>query len=251
MNYQSKVEKKIEEIVRVKLESETLRKREQELEARNLENRLSVEELREQELGELIREQERDMLEFHGAYIFEETSQDLENGFKTNSNGKMNLRQMRKERSLTQEQLAEGSSKYMSNGKLIFQPIISNIENSFISLSSEEANAIAGYFEVDVEDLFKGYFHCGKHELTRRCCPETQCDEDLRIDLGKVLGTLTSKQTEVIKMRYGIGSKKSTLEEIGKKYGLPRQRIKQIQEEALKRLRHNSRSRRLRPYLED
>lgn len=251
MNHQSRTEQKIEEIVRVKLESEALRKREQELEARNLETRLSVEELREQEFEERIEEQEANVLEFNRGYFLQDvTLLDICKP-ETNSNGKMNLRQMRLQRRLTQEQLAEGSSKYMSNGKLIFQPVISNIENSFISLSSEEANAIAGYFEVNVEDLFKGYFHCGKHELTRRCCPETQCDEDLRIDLGKVLETLTPRQTEVIRMRYGIGDEELTLDEISEKYDLTRERIRQIEEKALKRLKHNSRSKHLRPYLED
>ena len=59
------------------------------------------------------------------------------------------------------------------------------------------------------------------------------------------------REAEIIRLYYGIGREESlTLDEIGEQYGLTRERIRQIKEKALRRLRHISRSRRLRPYLE-
>ena len=68
-------------------------------------------------------------------------------------------------------------------------------------------------------------------------------------EVNAVLKTLTEKQANVIRLRFGFdGSKGKTLEEIGQEYGLSRERIRQIEEKALRRLRHSSRSRRLRDY---
>ena len=66
----------------------------------------------------------------------------------------------------------------------------------------------------------------------------------------QVLGTLTSREKEVIKMRFGLGDgSEHTLEEVGKKFNVTRERIRQIEAKALRKLRHPSRSKRLKPFL--
>ena len=74
----------------------------------------------------------------------------------------------------------------------------------------------------------------------------------LKSDVGQVLGTLPVREAEVIRLYFGVGSDRShTLEEIGVRFGLTRERIRQIKERALQRLRHASRSAKLSPYLRD
>jgi RNA polymerase primary sigma factor len=63
----------------------------------------------------------------------------------------------------------------------------------------------------------------------------------------KVLGTLTPREARILRLRFGLKDGHSyTLEEIGDKFGLTRERIRQIEKKALRRLRHPARSRRLR-----
>jgi len=65
-----------------------------------------------------------------------------------------------------------------------------------------------------------------------------------------VLTTLSKREAEVIQLYFGIGREHPlTLEEIGKRFGLTRERVRQIKEKAIRRLRHASRSRNLRGYL--
>jgi len=74
----------------------------------------------------------------------------------------------------------------------------------------------------------------------------------LRQEIEAALDTLDKREADIIRMYYGIGREQSmTLDEIGEKYGLTRERIRQIKEKALRRLRHASRSKKLRPYLEE
>jgi len=65
-----------------------------------------------------------------------------------------------------------------------------------------------------------------------------------------VLKTLTPREAEVIKMRFGLGDgSEHTLEEVGKKFNVTRERIRQIEAKALRKLRHPSRSKKLKPFL--
>jgi len=67
----------------------------------------------------------------------------------------------------------------------------------------------------------------------------------------KVLATLTPREEKVLRMRFGIGEKADrTLEEVGVDFEVTRERVRQIEAKALRKLRHPSRSRRLRPFLE-
>jgi RNA polymerase primary sigma factor len=66
-----------------------------------------------------------------------------------------------------------------------------------------------------------------------------------------ILGTLTQREAKVLRMRFGIGMNTDhTLEEVGKQFDVTRERIRQIEAKALRKLRHPSRSEHLRSFLE-
>ncbi|MBP2682427.1 MAG: polymerase sigma factor RpoD [Deltaproteobacteria bacterium] len=74
---------------------------------------------------------------------------------------------------------------------------------------------------------------------------------DLAEQVDKVLGSLTPREERVLRMRFGIGEKSDhTLEEVGQDFEVTRERIRQIEAKALRKLRHPSRSKRLRTFLE-
>ena len=73
----------------------------------------------------------------------------------------------------------------------------------------------------------------------------------LREQLEEVMETLTEREQKVIRLRYGLGDgRPRTLEEVGKEFHVTRERIRQIEAKALRKLRHPSRSRVLKDYLE-
>jgi RNA polymerase primary sigma factor len=79
---------------------------------------------------------------------------------------------------------------------------------------------------------------------------EPLIDDSLKREIDKALATLTPREAEVISLYFGINREQSlTLEEIGERFGLTRERVRQIKEKAIMRLRHNSRSRPLKSYL--
>ncbi len=73
--------------------------------------------------------------------------------------------------------------------------------------------------------------------------------ESLRVEVKQVLTTLSQRESEVIKLYFGLDGQCLTLEEIGEKFNLTRERVRQIKEKAIRRLRHASRSKTLRAYL--
>ncbi|HOT95599.1 MAG TPA: RNA polymerase sigma factor RpoD/SigA [bacterium] len=81
--------------------------------------------------------------------------------------------------------------------------------------------------------------------------PDSQLQaESLRIEIERALASLDSREAEVIRLYFGLGMEHPlTLEEIGQRFVLTRERVRQIKEKALRRLRHNSRSNLLRKYL--
>jgi RNA polymerase primary sigma factor len=73
----------------------------------------------------------------------------------------------------------------------------------------------------------------------------------LQLEIEKVLNTLTQREAEIISLRYGIGvGYPSTLEEVGKRFGVTRERVRQIEAKAIRKLKHPSRSKSLREYLD-
>ncbi len=74
--------------------------------------------------------------------------------------------------------------------------------------------------------------------------------ESLRVEVQQVLNTLSEREAEVIRLYFGLDDQQAlTLEEIGEKFNLTRERVRQIKEKAIRRLRHASRSKTLRTYL--
>lgn len=75
-------------------------------------------------------------------------------------------------------------------------------------------------------------------------------NESLQREIERSLSTLTDRERDVVKLFFGIGINHGlTLEEIGAKFDLTRERVRQIKEKAIRRLRHNSRSKLLKTYL--
>ena len=73
--------------------------------------------------------------------------------------------------------------------------------------------------------------------------------ESLRTEIGRVLDVLNDREQKVIKAFFGIGMQEMTLEEIGDKYNLTRERVRQIKEKAIRRLRYKTKSKTLKTYL--
>ncbi len=74
--------------------------------------------------------------------------------------------------------------------------------------------------------------------------------ESLKSEIERALSSLTEREAEVIKLYFGLNKEHSlTLEEIGERFNLTRERVRQIKEKAIRRLRHASRSKNLRAYL--
>ena len=73
--------------------------------------------------------------------------------------------------------------------------------------------------------------------------------ESLAKEIERALATLTERESDIIRMFFGIGCQEMTLEEIGERFGLTRERVRQIKEKAIRRLRHTSRSKLLKTYL--
>lgn len=73
--------------------------------------------------------------------------------------------------------------------------------------------------------------------------------ESLREEINRALQTLNERERNIIEAFFGINQQEMTLEEIGDKYGLTRERVRQIKEKAIRRLRHNTKNKLLKSYL--
>ena len=81
--------------------------------------------------------------------------------------------------------------------------------------------------------------------------PDTSLlSESLRKEIERALGTLSNREADVLRLYFGLhGGPAQTLEEIGEKFTLTRERVRQIKEKAIRRLKHSSRSKLLKAYL--
>jgi RNA polymerase primary sigma factor len=80
---------------------------------------------------------------------------------------------------------------------------------------------------------------------------EATSKQMLRENIEEVLGALSDREARVLRMRFGLqGNKTMTLEEVGKKFGVTRERIRQIEAKALRKLKHPSRRKKLQDFLE-
>ena len=86
----------------------------------------------------------------------------------------------------------------------------------------------------------------------RELSPIVQASKQLLKDhLDEVLSTLSDREARVLKLRFGLeGNKQMTLEEVGRVFGVTRERIRQIEAKALRKLKHPSRRKKLQDYLD-
>ena len=98
------------------------------------------------------------------------------------------------------------------------------------------------------EDSFLGDFIEDRNTLAP---PDAASAQLLREQVQEVLNSLTERESRVLKLRFGLEDGRTrTLEEVGREFGVTRERIRQIEAKAIRKLRHPSRSKRLRDYLE-
>ena len=89
-------------------------------------------------------------------------------------------------------------------------------------------------------------------EDTSQLSPVDQASRELlKESLEGVLGTLSDREAKVLRLRFGLsGSKPMTLEEVGREFGVTRERIRQIEAKALRKLKHPSRRKKLQDYMD-
>lgn len=138
---------------------------------------------------------------------------------------------------------------------------------SFTKEQTEDVLAAATPFE-SFEELYSMFFEnidvFEKHEseaememqMSRELITESGLDDQvaatmLKDQIDEVLGTLTDRERRVLDLRYGLtDGQERTLEEVGQEFEVTRERVRQIEAKALRKLRHPSRSRKLRDYIE-
>ena len=143
-----------------------------------------------------------------------------------------NLKRLRTEANLTQEELA-------AEMKITVEKVqqIQKIAQEPVSLETpvgEEDDSSLGDFVHDADTPNPLDF---------------TINEKYKEEINNVLKTLTEREEQVLRLRYGlVDGKQHTLEEVGKVFGVTRERIRQIESKALRRLRHPTRQRRLSQY---
>lgn len=152
---------------------------------------------------------------------------------------------------------------------------INKINKAYAKLEQEferEPNAeeIADVLEVTENEVKESLKNAGRHismdapliqdedntmydvlRTEEAITPETELlYESLRKEIDRAISTLTPRETDVVKLYFGLnGGHPMTLEEIGEKFDLTRERVRQIKEKAIRRLKHTSRSKILKSYL--
>lgn len=100
----------------------------------------------------------------------------------------------------------------------------------------------------DEEDSVLGDFIADEEQVSPY---EATSQQMLRENIGEVLSALSDREAKVLSMRFGLnGGKPMTLEEVGQKFGVTRERIRQIEAKALRKLRHPSKRKQLQDFLE-
>lgn len=144
----------------------------------------------------------------------------------------------------------------------------SNLEQEYEREPS--ANELASELEMDINEVADALKIAGKHvsmdapfmsgeenrlidviENVGQPAPDYSLMTDsLKKEIERVLSSLSEREAEVVKLYFGLNKEHPlTLEEIGEQFSLTRERVRQIKEKAIKRLRHASRSKNLRAYL--
>lgn len=153
---------------------------------------------------------------------------------------------------------------------------INKINKTYAKLEQElerepTADEIAPLVDMASADIFETMKNSGRHvsmdaplsvndeggsmyevmEEKDSLAPDNELLKDsLRREIERSLSTLTIREADVVRLYFGLnGSQAMTLEEIGEKFDLTRERVRQIKEKAVRRLKHNSRSKLLKSYL--
>ncbi len=154
---------------------------------------------------------------------------------------------------------------------------INKINRAFSELEQKferppSAEELAEFLECSTEEVRQSLSNTGRHismdapliegdessssmydVLTNDSLPGPEKElvvESLRKDIERSLSTLTPREGDVVRLYYGLNGKHPmTLEEIGERFDLTRERVRQIKEKAIRRLKHASRSRMLKSYL--
>jgi RNA polymerase primary sigma factor len=154
---------------------------------------------------------------------------------------------------------------------------INRINKAFSELEQKferppSADELAEFLDCSTEEVKQSLSHIGRHVsmdaplidgdessssmydvMTTDSLPNPDSGlvlESLRRDIRTSLRTLTSRESEVVSMFYGLeGKMPMSLEEIGSKFDLTRERVRQIKEKAIRRLKHTSKNRNLKTYL--
>lgn len=152
---------------------------------------------------------------------------------------------------------------------------INKISKTYTNLKQEferepSPEEIAQALEMDMEDLSSVMKISGKHisvdapftngeenslldviQNDQQPAPDTELiSESLKSEIKSLLSILPEREAEVIRLYFGLdGEYALTLEEIGERFNLTRERVRQIKEKAIRRLRHNTRSKNLKSYL--
>lgn len=154
---------------------------------------------------------------------------------------------------------------------------INRINKAFSELEQKferppSADELAEFLDCSTEEVKQSISHTGRHismdaplidgdessssmydVMTGDSLPNPDSGlvlESLRRDIRTSLRTLTSRESEVVSMFYGLeGKMPMSLEEIGSKFDLTRERVRQIKEKAIRRLKHTSKNRNLKTYL--
>ena len=100
----------------------------------------------------------------------------------------------------------------------------------------------------DEDDSYLGDFIADETQISPY---EATSQRMLKENVDEVLNALSDREAKVLKMRFGLnGSRPMTLEEVGQKFGVTRERIRQIEAKALRKLRHPSKRKRLQDFLD-
>jgi len=152
---------------------------------------------------------------------------------------------------------------------------INKINKAYAALEQElerepKPEEIAKYLEISIDEVKESQKNTGRHvsmdapliqdednnlyDVLRNdenITPETELLYDsLRKEIDRAVSTLTPREADVVRFYFGLGdSHPMTLEEIGEKFDLTRERVRQIKEKAIRRLKHTSRSKILKTYL--
>lgn len=141
--------------------------------------------------------------------------------------------------------------EYYSCDELV--PIVA----SYMEISNTEARELIGYYSLlnisSLDEFFEIYDNTdemlaklSKNTILSEEDAFVQIDDNfVRNEISKALSTLSPKESDIIRLRYGLDGTEKTLEEVGNKFNVTRERIRQIEAKALQKLKHPSKKKKL------